>query len=261
MAELNEIYRRAQYYDVAFDRDIRGEVQFIFDLHRRRTGRPLESLLEIACGPGYHACAFAERGVRTFGQDLRPEMIEYARDRAARSGVEVAWSAADMRDFTLPQPVDVMVNNYDSLDCLLLNEEIVAHFRRVGEYLVPDGFYLVELTHPRDCSPWGYGVYQYTGERNGTRVVIDWPVNEPIADPFTQVTEVETVLRVFENGEEHVFHDRAKERFCTLQEYSALADLSGRLRLAEAYGDFKLDQPFDNSPAARRMILIFEPTR
>ena len=103
MAELNEIYRRAQYYDVAFDREIGGEVQFIFGLHRRRTGRPLEPVLEIACGPGYHACAFAKRGVRTFGQDLRPEMIEYARDIAAR-------------------------------------------FRRVGEYLIPDGFCLVEPT-------------------------------------------------------------------------------------------------------------------
>jgi hypothetical protein len=37
-----------------------------------------------------------------------------------------------------------------------------------------------------------------------------------------------------------------------------LAAASGALRLAATYGDFDLDQPFDNSPAARRMILIFE---
>src|SRR5713226_6653400 len=72
MAELNEIYRRARYYDVAFARDIGREVQFIRDLHQRRSGRPLASLLEIACGPGYHARAFARLGVKTWGLDLRP---------------------------------------------------------------------------------------------------------------------------------------------------------------------------------------------
>ena len=52
MAELNEIYARADYYDIAFARDIEREVKFIHDLQQHRTGRELESLLEIACGPG-----------------------------------------------------------------------------------------------------------------------------------------------------------------------------------------------------------------
>lgn len=261
MAELNEIYRRAHYYDIAFSRDIAREVQFIQGLHRQRAGRNLDSLLEIACGPGYHARAFAGLGIATWGQDLRPEMVEFARDLAAADGVEVGWSADDMRAFSLPRPVDAIVNLYDSLDCLLTNDELVAHFRRVAANLNPDGCYLVELTHPRDCSPWNYGSFQYRGERNGTRVVIDWAVNKPTADPFTQIIEVETVLRVHEKGEESVFHDRAKERFANVQEYRALADLSGTLRLAAAYGDFRLEQPFDGSPASRRMLLVFERSR
>jgi SAM-dependent methyltransferase len=259
MAELNEIYRRAKYYDVAFARDIGREVQFIRDLHQLRTGRPLASLLEIACGPGYHARAFARLGVRTFGLDLRPEMIDYARELAVAEGVEVEWSASDMRSFTLPQPVDVIATLYDSLDCLLTNDEIIDHFGRVGAHLTPGGCYLVEMTHPRDCSPYNYGSHRYTGERDGMRVVIQWAVNGgPKVDPFRQVVEVETALRVSENGEEHVFYDRAKERFANPQEYRMLADASGALRLVATFGDFTLAQPFDNSPAARRMILIFE---
>ncbi len=259
MAELNEIYRRAKYYDVAFAREIGREVQFIRDLHRRRTGRALSSLLEIACGPGYHARAFARLGVKTWGLDLRPEMIDYARELAQADNVDVAWTASDMRSFTLPQPVDVIATLYDSLDCLLTNDEIIDHFRRVGANLTPDGYYLVEMTHPRDCSPWNYGSHQYSGERDGMHVVIEWAVNGgPRVDPFRQVVEVETALRVNENGREHVFYDRAKERFANPLEYRMLAAASGALRLAATYGDFDLAQPFDNSPAARRMILIFE---
>jgi SAM-dependent methyltransferase len=260
MAELNEIYRRAKYYDVAFARDIGREVQFIRDLHQRRTGRTLASLLEIACGPGYHARAFARLGVKTWGLDLRPEMIDYARELAAADGVEVGWSASDMRSFTLPQPVDVIATLYDSLDCLLTNDEIIDHFRRVGANLTPGGCYLVEMTHPRDCSPWNYGSHQYAGERDGMEVVIQWAVNGgPRVDPMRQVVEVETALRVKENGTEQIFYDRAKERFCNPQEYGLIAEASGALRLVETYGDFDLGQPFDNSPSARRMILIFEP--
>jgi SAM-dependent methyltransferase len=258
MAELNEIYARADYYDIAFARDIEREVKFIHDLQRHRTGRELDSLLEIACGPGYHARAFARNGVATYGLDLRPEMIELAREMAIADGVSVEWTAADMRYFTLPQPVDAIVTLYDSLDCLLTNEELADHFRRVAANLKPDGYYLVELTHPRDCSPFNYGTHRYDGTRNGTQVSIEWAVNKPRADPMTQVIEVETILRVREHGEEKVFHDRAKERFANPQEYRAIADGTGALRLAEAYGDFSLAQPFDNSPGARRMILIFE---
>ena len=94
------------------------------------------------------------------------------------------------------------------------------------------------------------------------RVVIEWAVNGgPKVDPFRQVVEVETALRVNENGREHVFYDRAKERFANPLEYRMLAAASGALRLAETYGDFDLAQPFDNSLAARRMILIFERVR
>src|SRR5258708_7643430 len=205
MAELNEIYRRAKYYDVAFARDIGREVQFIFDLHQRRTGRPLASLLEIACGPGYHARIFAKRGVRTWGLDLRPEMIDFARELAAEDGVEVGWSASDMRTFTLPQPVDVIVTLYDSLDCLLTNEEIIAHFGRVGANLVPGGYYLVEITHPRDCSPWHYGSHQYLGERDGMLVTIDWAVTAPRIDPPAQVLEVGTLRPLLTNTTDQTF--------------------------------------------------------
>jgi SAM-dependent methyltransferase len=258
MAEFNEIYRRAFYYDIAFRRDVDREVEFILQLSRRRSGRPLLSALELACGPGYHARGLAAKGVATYASDLRPEMIAFARSLADADGVAVEWTTADMRAFVAPRPLDAIITMYDSLDCLLTNEELVDHFRAVGGNLLPGGFYLVEMTHPRDCSPWNYGSFQYSGERDGVRVTIDWAVNGARMNPLTQVSDVETVLRVFENGREQAFHDRARERFAGVQEYRALADLSGALRLASCYGDFDFNQPFDDSPGARRMILIFE---
>ena len=39
-------------------------------------------------------------------------------------------------------------------------------------------------------------------------------------------------------------------------EFAALARLSGALQLVAWYGDFRLEQALDNSPASRRMIAV-----
>jgi SAM-dependent methyltransferase len=261
MAEFNEVYRRARYYDIVFRRDVTGEVAFIERVAARSLGRRLESVVEIACGPGYHVREFARRSARATGLDLRPEMIEFAQTEAAAEGIAADWLAADMRRFALDRPVDAVATMYDGLDCLETTDQLVDHFRAVGRNLVPGGVYVFEMTHPRDCSMTDYGSYRYQGERDGVRVVIDWAINHPIADPLTQTVEVETVMRVWQNGRMEAFFDRAVERFVFPQEFVAIAGLSGALEPEGFYGDFRLDQPFDHSPASRRMIGVFRRPR
>lgn len=258
MGEYTDIYSRAHYYDIVFRRDVSGEVQFLIDLYLRHSGRAPRSMIDIACGPGYHAKLFAARGIAAFALDLQPEMIEFARSLDTEPNGLIHYLAADMRDFTLPAPADLALNSFDSIDCLDTQDQIVDHFRAVARNLTPGGLYVMEITHPRDCSMWNYGNFQYTGERNGTKVILDWAVNHPSADPITQVVDCEVIMTVIENGETKTFHDKARERFSTLQEYAALAKLSGALSLVESYGDYRLDQPFDNSAGARRMIVVLK---
>jgi SAM-dependent methyltransferase len=258
VGEYTDIYSRAYYYDIVFQRDVTSEVQFLVDLYARHHGRPPRSMIDIACGPGYHAKLFAARGIEAHALDLQPEMIEFARSLDAKPNGLIHYLAADMRDFTLSQPVDLALNSFDSIDCLDTQDQIVDHFRAVARNLTPGGLYVMEVTHPRDCSMWSYGNFQYTGERNGVRVVLDWAVNRPSADPITQVVDCEVIMTVDDNGERKIFHDKARERFSTLQEFTALAKLSGAISVAESYGDYRLDQPFDNSPTARRMIVVLK---
>ena len=179
MGEYIDIYRRAFYYDIVFRRDVGGEVQFLIDLYSRRNSRPLRRMVDIACGPGYHAKEFAARGIQGYALDLQPEMIEFARTLEPHTNGLIGYLACDMRDFTLPVPVDLALNSFDSIDCLETHEHIVNHFRAVARNLTPNGLYVIELTHPRDCSMWDYGNFQYKGERDGIRVVVDWAVIGP----------------------------------------------------------------------------------
>jgi SAM-dependent methyltransferase len=255
MARYNTLYSLAHYYDIAFRRDISGEVAFLDALFRRETGRAPVSVADLACGPGYHARDFARRGLRAVGLDLRPEMVEFARAEAAAEGCPpVEWVVGDIRDFTLTAPVDLILTSYDSIDCLADGAEIVEHFAAVARNLTPQGLYVFELTHPRDCRPYDYQDFSYHGARDGVRVDISWAVNKPVADPLTQLIACDILIEVDDNGTRHVFHDHARERFTGPGEFMALAKLSGALTLVEWFGDFRLDQAFDNSPGARRMI-------
>lgn len=258
MAELNEIYRRAGYYDIAFGRPVGHEAAFLVDLHRALRGRAPGSVLELACGPGYHARALARMGLRVTGLDLRPEMVAYAADRAKAEGVAVDWIAGDMRYPPKIAPVDVALCAFDSLDYLLENDDIVAHFRAMAAALAPGGIYVAEMTHPRDCSPYHYGHHRYEGTRDGVSVSIEWVEARP--DLVRQVTRVRTEMTIRQDGRTETIGDRAAERFCSVQEYALLAGQSGALRLERVLGDWRLDRPLDDSPASRRLLLVFERT-
>jgi len=259
VGEYNEVYQRARYYDIAFSRDVSREVEFLAQLFHRHAGRPLRSMLDIACGPGYHARLFAKRGIVAHGLDLRPEMVDFARDEAKAEGIEANWFAADMRRFDLAEPVELILNSYDSIDCLA-SDELVEHFTTVARNLTPDGLYVFELTHPRDCFLWNYGSHRYAGERNGTKVEIVWLPEGRKVDGLNQTIESNIVMRVQEHGTVREYPDHAREHFRLPQEYTALARLSGALTVDRFLGDYRFDQPFDDSEGARRLIVVMRPT-
>ena len=61
---------------------------------------------------------------------------------------------------------------FDGLDALLTNQDLVHHFRAIAGNLTPGGLYVIECTHPRDCSMHEYGEFRYGGSRDGVDVRI-----------------------------------------------------------------------------------------
>ena len=259
MAEHLNLYQRARYYDIIFDRDVGREVSFIQQAFQHYAGRPGPvSVLDLACGPGYHALEFARRGAKATGLDLRVEMVELGQEKATARGLQLNWVQADMRTFKLPEPVDAAFIVFDGLDALLTNEDLVRHFNAVAENLTPGGIYLVDLTHPRDCSLARYGTFEYAGSRDGVQVEIHWATNSPTYDLVTEVAEVELEMVIRENGNSKTVVDRAFERMMYPQELQLLCLLSGRLSPVGWYGDYDLAQPLDHSAASRRMLAVLQ---
>lgn len=257
MAEYHELYQRARHYDIVFRRDVAPEVDFIVELARLHLDRPPGSVLELACGPGYHAREFARRGIRAIGLDLEPEMVRFARDRAEEEGVQVGWVAGDMREFRLDEPIDVAISMFDGIDALTDDDDLIRHFRAVAENLNEGGLYIIDLTHPRVCGFQSYGRYRYTGTRDGVRVELRWPAHGPEIDWAEGTARVGVEIRVHEDGEGRVVHDTAEERFLSPQEIRLLARCSGALEPVGWHGDYDIGSPVDD-PSAERLIAVLQ---
>lgn len=64
-----------------------GQVEKILEL----SGVEAESVLDLYCGPGRHAVAFAKKGMQVTGVDRTPFLLNKAKELAKDEQVAVEW--------------------------------------------------------------------------------------------------------------------------------------------------------------------------
>lgn len=108
-------------------------------------GIRIARVLDLGCGPGRHAVALAEHGLAVTGVDLSQHLLDLARERAEKRGVEVDWQRADMRQFSAPEQYDLILNLWSSFGYF----EDLADDRKVLdrclENLVPGGVLILDV--------------------------------------------------------------------------------------------------------------------
>jgi SAM-dependent methyltransferase len=98
-------------------------------------------VLDLCCGTGQLDRALHARGYAVTGVDGSPEMIRHAR----RNAPGCAFVVADARDFAVPEPHDLALCLYDSLNHLLEDGDLRRAFRAVRGALRPGAPFLFDL--------------------------------------------------------------------------------------------------------------------
>jgi SAM-dependent methyltransferase len=143
----NKPYRwLALYYDRLFTFHLGW-----FEAARRRVLGPIlprvESACDLACGTGTTALRLAAKGIRMFGVDLSPIMCRLARQKARRSGLPLEVIRADMRDFRLPEPVDLVLCEFDALNHVPRKADLARVARAVATALRPGGWFYFDVNN------------------------------------------------------------------------------------------------------------------
>ena len=198
-------------------------------------------VIDLGCGPGLYANRLARRGVKVTGVDISPRSIEYAREQAAKDGLEIDYRLGDYLEIELEPGYDLVTMIMCDF-CAFSPEQRARLLRRAGELMAPGGAFLFDVYSE---------AYYQTWEENVA-------FGEGMMDGFWSSEPYFGFLHTFRYDEQKVAlekyviveRERQTEYFNWFQHYS-LASLTAEVESAglvvdEAYGDVAGEE-FDDS--------------
>lgn len=198
-------------------------------------------LLELGCGTGSLTELLAAKGFDMIGVDCSDEMLNVACEKKEKSGSDILYLNQDMRTFELYGTVRAVVSVCDSLNYLLEDEDLIACFRLVNNYLDPEGIFIFDFnTRYKYETIIGDSVIA----ENRENCSFIW---ENYFDPEDGINEYD--LTVFVKTEQELFtrfQEVHLQRGYTLEEMRRFIALSG-LALVRAYDADTLGEATDTS--------------
>ena len=213
-------------------------------IKREYRGKP-ELLLDLGCGTGSMTLELARRGYDMTGIDISPEMLNIARERAEREGLDVLWLCQDMTEFELYGTVDVALCCLDGINHLTNQKDLKKTLHLVHNYLSPEGLFIFDVNGKYKFENI-YSDRAYVMEEG--RGVCIW---QNSYNPRTKICDF--YITLFEEGKDGAYtrYDEAqRERMYTVRSLNS-ALLSTGLEPLGIYSDF------DFSPASNASERIY----
>ena len=140
-----EAYRYPHYYAIALaPSNPEGEIDFFEAAIEKFSKTDVRRVFELGAGTAPYLEEWHKRGYTYCGLDLSPAMIEFAREKAQRCGIEAKFVLGDMRELDRGLgPFDLAYVLLGSL-YVRSNREFLDHLDRMAAVLAPGGLYLLD---------------------------------------------------------------------------------------------------------------------
>ncbi len=144
--------RLATDYDATIGIPFFHQTRDLFERLFRKYGIRFRSAADIGCGTGLFARYLkVSRDINVFAVDLSEPMLRVAQ-RNCR-GTNVVLLRQDIRCLRLPHPVDLITANFDTLNHILSNQDLLRTLKRVAKNLNPGGHFIFDVV--TNCLPFG----------------------------------------------------------------------------------------------------------
>jgi ubiquinone/menaquinone biosynthesis C-methylase UbiE len=200
------------------------------DFYLSLPGQPPQTILDMGCGTGLLACAFAARGHQVTGADPAAAMLAVARGRPG--GDQVRWIETDAAGLSVPTRFDLVVLTGHVFQLLLGDDDVRAALDTLGRHLAPGGRIAFETRNP-EVREWQYWTPRETRQRIETTAG-PADVHYDISSVTGQLVSYETCIR-FPDGERVVVPDTLR-----FMDQAELAGFLTEAGLADVtwYGDW-----------------------
>lgn len=137
--------------DLIYDANIYdGLNTFLFDLEFYKKWLPKDKnarILELCCGSGRLTIPLAKE-YNICGVDNSHSMLEQAKLKASKEGVEIDFIEADIRTLDLPNKYDLIFIPFNSIHHLYQNQDLFDTLSVVRKHLKDDGLFLFDCYNP-----------------------------------------------------------------------------------------------------------------
>lgn len=246
------LYLDAQRYDLVMGAYASGDQ---LNFYRRQVARYGEPVLELACGSGRFTIPLAKEGVNITGIDISEDMLNLAKLKASKSGLNIRFMQGDMSNFDLGEKFKFIFIPAQSLSHLHKLKEIEDCFACVRRHLDGDGRFLIELFNSsvrllaRETDR-RYPVDQYEDPNGGFQVFV---TEEVRYDAASQVNHIQWFFRDEGSSREMVLSFEMRQFFP--QEIDAILGYNEFL-IEHKYGNYN-EEEF--SSEAWKQLIVCRP--
>jgi len=252
---MNDFYSHPKYYEIAFSfRDIKKEVDVFEESIRRFSKIPVYRVLELASGTSPHLLELTRRGYEYLGLDINEAMLNYARQKALAYGIEATFYLADMRRFSLEEPVDFVYTMLGSLYAET-TDDLFSHFATVAQALNPGGLYFLDWCVNFEWDGLSNKDQSWTIEKERIKIDVKFKTEEVI-NHAAQICKHRLLADVNDQGK--VFHLESVEVGRTVfpQEFLLLVEKSKRFEFIGWWNNWNLDEPIEKATHIDRPITL-----
>lgn len=186
-----EPYQRlASLYDTDWGNFIASYIPLL-KLLDQKFGLSGKKVLDAACGTGNLALLLAEMGCEVTGFDRSPEMLNIAKMKCQHYKIKFHIENMQSFDFGVQQ-FDFIFNTFDSINYLLILDEVKQFFTQVHRALKSNGYFIFDINTE---NAFGFRhIGTFNREINGIRFIQK--------QNFEEINCIETTSFFFDDGEE-----------------------------------------------------------
>ena len=179
-------------------------------------------VVDLGCGTGTLTELMYQKGYDMIGVDISESMLNIAMVKKEKSGSEILYLLQDMRELELYSTVGTVYSVCDSINYILEEEELLAVFSLVNNYLFPGGIFIFDFNT----------AYKYREIIGNTTIAENREdcsfIWENFYDPEEEINEYDLTVFVREEDERfRKFTETHFQRGYTVEQMTELVERAG----------------------------------
>jgi SAM-dependent methyltransferase len=141
----------SEYYDLLYnDKNYGAEVDYVSSLIQLYA-KNANTILELGCGTGLHACILAKLGYNIHGIDRSISMLDKALERRKYLENDIAektsFEAGDICTYQSQKKFDIVVSLFHVMSYMETNDHLAQAMETAKAHLNPEGLFIFDCWH------------------------------------------------------------------------------------------------------------------